>query len=41
MRAGSDLNDVEGKPQGDLHYPKEGSIAVGRRLAEKAIEMME
>jgi hypothetical protein len=36
-----DLNDVEGNPEGDLHYPKEGSIVLGRRLAEKAIEMME
>ncbi len=36
-----DLNDVEGKPEGDLHYPKEGSIVLGQRLAEKAIEMME
>jgi len=36
-----DLNDVEGKPEGDLHYPKEGSIMVGQRLAGKAIEMME
>ena len=34
-----DLNDVEGKPEGDLHYPKEGSIVVGQRLAEKAIEI--
>ncbi len=36
-----DLNDIEGKPNGDLHYPKEGSIVLGQRLAEKAIEMME
>lgn len=35
-----DLNDVEGKPEGDLHYPKEGSIVVGQRLADKAIEIM-
>jgi Carbohydrate esterase, sialic acid-specific acetylesterase len=36
-----DLNDVEGRPEGDLHYPKEGSIVLGQRLAEKALEMME
>jgi Carbohydrate esterase, sialic acid-specific acetylesterase len=36
-----DLNNVQGRPEGDLHYPKEGSIVLGQRLAEKAIEMME
>lgn len=36
-----DLNDIEGEPNGGLHYPEEGSIVLGQRLAEKAIEMME
>ncbi|HEX5790601.1 MAG TPA: sialate O-acetylesterase [Luteolibacter sp.] len=36
-----DLNDIEGKPEGDLHYPKEGSVIVGQRLAEEAVELLE
>lgn len=36
-----DLNDVEGKPNGDLHYPKAGSIIVGERLGEQAIALIE
>lgn len=35
-----DLNDVEGKPDGDLHYPKESSVVLGQRLAEKAIGLL-
>ncbi len=35
-----DLNDIDGKPQGDLHYPKEPSVVLGRRLAEQAIRLI-
>jgi hypothetical protein len=35
-----DLNDVEGKPEGDLHYPAQGSIVLGQRLAEIAVALV-
>lgn len=38
-----DTDDLNGgnsnKPNGDLHYPKEGAVILGQRFAEKAIEM--
>lgn len=35
-----DLNDIEGKPEGDLHYPGEQRVALGRRLGEKAVAVV-
>jgi hypothetical protein len=35
-----DLNNVEGKPDGDLHYPAQPSVVLGKRLADKAIELI-
>jgi hypothetical protein len=35
-----ELNDVEGKPDGDLHYPRESGIVLGQRLAAKAIGLL-
>ncbi|WP_338688709.1 sialate O-acetylesterase [Haloferula helveola] len=35
-----DLNDAEGKPEGHLHYPKEQSIALGNRFANRAIGLI-
>lgn len=38
-----DTDDLNGgdadRPNGDLHYPKEGATILGQRFAEKAIEM--
>lgn len=40
-----DTDDLNGgnadRPNGELHYPKEGAAIVGQRFAEKAIEMIE
>lgn len=40
-----DTDDLNGgdpsKPDGDIHFPKEGALVVGQRFADKAIERIE
>lgn len=36
-----DLNDGNPDRPDDLHFPKEGALAVGQRFADKAIELIE
>jgi hypothetical protein len=36
-----DLNGGDAKqPDGDIHFPKEGAVALGQRFADKAIELI-
>lgn len=40
-----DTDDLNGgdaeRPNGDLHYPKQGAVTLGRRFADKAIEQID
>ena len=39
-----DTDDLNGgdatKPDGDIHYPKEGAVILGQRFADKAVELI-
>jgi Carbohydrate esterase, sialic acid-specific acetylesterase len=35
-----DLNNVEGKPEGDLHYPSDQRVTLGQRLGDKAVGLI-
>ena len=39
-----DTDDLNGgnadNPDGDIHFPREGALRLGRRFADKAIEMI-